>query len=87
MAGPTRNRLAKPLPDRWRDCLVELGCPRRKYTAVCTLTLADGTVVEQAVVEDGWLIAIGTDVLTAKFEQRIDIDPDTVIALTLDLLV
>ncbi|MEM6561234.1 MAG: hypothetical protein AAF656_06515 [Planctomycetota bacterium] len=82
-----RNRLAKPLPDRWREKLVELGCPRRKYTAVCTLTLIDGKVITDAVIEDGWLIAVGTSGLADRFDQRIDVDPADVTHLELVLLV
>ena len=39
---PIRNRLAKPLPARWRQWLVGHGVPKRKYTAVCAATLDDG---------------------------------------------
>ena len=31
---PPRNRLAKILPEEWRQFLVAHGAPKRKYTAV-----------------------------------------------------
>ena len=40
-----RNRLAKVLPEEWRQYLVAQGCPKRKYTAVCRATLAGGRVI------------------------------------------
>ena len=70
-----RNRLAKPLPDEWRKFLVERGVPRRKYTAVCRAELSDGRVIEQLIVEEGWLVALDKSHLAGTFEQRIDFDP------------
>jgi len=70
-----RNRLAKTLPDDWREYLVGLGCPKRKYTAVCRATLLDGRVIEDLVIEEGWVIALDRKGLGGKFEQRIDFNP------------
>ena len=70
-----RNRLAKPLSDQWRQFLVERGVPRRKYTAVCRAQLAGGRVIEQLIIEEGWVIALDKTGLAGKFEQRIDFDP------------
>ena len=72
---PPRNRLAKVLPEEWRKHLVEHGVPKRKYTAVCRATLAGGRVVEQMIVEEGWIIALDKKGLAGTFEQRIDFDP------------
>lgn len=76
-----RNRLAKTLPDEWRAYLVDNGVPKRKYTAVCRATLADGRVIENLVVEEGWIIALDKQHLAGTFEQRIDFDPRTITAL------
>ena len=75
---PPRNRLAKVLPEEWRKFLVENGCPKRKYTAVCRATLAGGRVIEQMIVEEGWIIALDKSGLAGQFEQRIDFDPRTI---------
>ena len=78
---PPRNRLAKVLPEEWRKFLVSRGVPKRKYTAVCRATLADGRVVEQLIVEEGWVIALDKSGLAGRFEQRIDFDPRTITGL------
>ncbi len=75
---PPRNRLAKILPEEWRKLLVAEGAPRRKYTAVCRATLAGGRVIEQLIIEEGWIIALDRAGLAGKFEQRIDFDPRTI---------
>jgi len=81
---PPRNRLAKVLPEEWRKFLVSRGVPKRKYTAVCRATLAGGRVIEELIVEEGWIIALGKQGLSGIFEQRIDFDPRLI--LELDLL-
>ena len=78
---PPRNRLAKVLPEQWRKFLVSKGAPKRKYTAVCRATLADGRIVEQMIVEEGWIIALDRKGLGGTFEQRIDFDPRTITGL------
>jgi hypothetical protein len=78
---PPRNRLAKVLPEQWRKYLVDQGAPKRKYTAVCRATLSDGRVVEQLIVEQGWIIALDRAGLGGTFEQRIDFDPRTIESL------
>jgi len=75
---PPRNRLAKVLPEEWRKYLVANGVPKRKYTAVCRATLTGGRVVEQMIVEEGWIIALDKTGLAGQFEQRIDFDPRTI---------
>jgi hypothetical protein len=72
---PPRNRLAKVLPDEWRKFLVAHGAPKRKYTAVCRAVLAGGRVIDELIIEEGWIIALGRDGLSGIFEQRIDFDP------------
>ena len=72
---PPRNRLAKVLPEEWRTFLVANGAPKRKYTAVCRATLAGGRIVEDMIVEEGWIIALDRNGLGGTFEQRIDFDP------------
>ena len=84
---PIRNRLAKPLPARWREWLVTRGVPKRKYTAVCRATLGDGTVFDEVVIEEGWVIAVGLGVLTDSFEQRIAFDPEQVAAMSVGQIV
>ena len=76
-----RNRLAKMLPEEWRGYLVENGVPKRKYTAVCRATLADGRVIENLIIEEGWVIALDKQHLAGTFEQRIDFDPRTIKSL------
>lgn len=78
---PPRNRLAKVLPEEWRKFLVGHGVPKRKYTAVCRATLAGGRVIDQMIVEEGWIIALDKAGLAGQFEQRIDFDPRTITAL------
>ena len=80
---PPRNRLAKVLPEEWRKYLVSLGTPKRKYTAVCRATLADGRVVEEMIVEEGWIIALDKSHLGGIFEERIDFDPRCIVGLEL----
>jgi hypothetical protein len=80
---PPRNRLAKVLPEEWRVMLVNKGVPRRKYTAVCRATLTDGRVLDELIVEEGWIIALTKAHLGGTFEQRIDFDPRTITSLEL----
>ena len=70
-----RNRLAKVLPEEWRKLLVASGVPKRKYTAVLRVTLVGGRVIEDLIVEQGWIIATDRQGLGGIFEQRIDFDP------------
>jgi hypothetical protein len=72
---PPRNRLAKVLPEEWRKLLVSRGVPKRKYTAVLRATLVGGRVIEDLIIEEGWIIATSRDGLGGTFEQRIDFDP------------
>lgn len=72
---PPRNRLAKVLPEEWRQELIARGVPKRKYTAVCRATLAGGRVIDPMIVEQGWIIATDRNGLGGTFEQRIDFDP------------
>ena len=75
---PPRNRLAKVLPAEWRQYLVTNGVPKRKYTAICRVTLAGGRVIEELIVEEGWIVALDRKGLAGQFEQRIDFDPRTI---------
>ncbi len=75
---PPRNRLAKLLPEEWRNYLVAQGVPRRKYTAVLRATLTDGSVLEDVIVEQGWIIAMDRNGLGGTFEQRITFDPRSI---------
>jgi hypothetical protein len=72
---PPRNRLAKVLPEEWRKLLVSKGVPKRKYTAVLRATLVGGRVIEEMIVEQGWIVALSKQGLAGTFEQRIDLDP------------
>ena len=78
---PKRNRLAKVLPEEWRKLLVDHGVPKRKYTAVVRATLVGGRVIEDLIVEEGWIIALDKSGLAGRFEQRIDFDPRTIAQL------
>lgn len=84
---PPRNRLAKVLPDEWRKLLIAQGVPKRKYTAVLRATLVDGRVIEDLVVEQGWIIATSRDGLGGRFEQRIDFDPRQISAIEIKQVV
>ncbi len=75
---PPRNRLAKVLPEEWRQLLLAHGVPKRKYTAVLRATLTDGRVIDEMIVEQGWIIALDRRGLAGRFEQRIDLDPRTI---------
>jgi hypothetical protein len=75
---PPRNRLAKPLPEEFRKQLIAAGVPKRKYTAVLRTTLVGGRIIEDMIVEQGWIIALDRNGLGGVFEQRIDFDPRTI---------
>ncbi len=75
---PPRNRLAKVLPEEWRKLLVSHGVPKRKYTAVLRATLAGGRVIDEMIVEQGWIVALSKQGLVGTFEQRIELDPRTI---------
>lgn len=76
-----RNRLAKPLPETWRRWLAEQGVPKRKYTAIARLTLVGGRVVEDVVLEEGWVVGVGRERVAGVFEQRLDFDPRLIEAI------
>ncbi len=78
---PPRNRLAKVLPEEWRKFLVSKGAPKRKYAALCRATLVDGRVIDEMVVEEGWIVALDKKGLGGTFEQRIDFDPRSIAAV------
>jgi hypothetical protein len=75
---PPRNRLAKVLPEEWRKFLVANGVPKRKYTAVLRATLVGGRVIEEMIVEEGWIVALDRAGLVGDAERRIDFDPRTI---------
>ncbi|HET6249139.1 MAG TPA: hypothetical protein VFE47_15705 [Tepidisphaeraceae bacterium] len=75
---PPRNRLSKVLPEEWRTFLLANGVPKRKYTAICRATLADGRVIEELIIEQGWIVALSRAHVAGTFEQRIDFDPRTI---------
>ena len=79
--SPPRNRLAKVLPEEWRKLLVSQGVPKRKYTAVVRAELVGGRIIEEMIVEEGWIIATNRDGLAGSFEQRIDFDPRQITAI------
>jgi hypothetical protein len=84
---PPRNRLAKVLPEEWRNFLVAHGAPRRKYTAVCKATVAGGRIIEDMIVEEGWIVALDRNGLGGTFEQRIDFDPRLILELEIKQIV
>jgi hypothetical protein len=75
---PPRNRLAKVLPEEWRMFLVAHGVPKRKYTAVLRATLVGGRVIDEMIVEEGWIVALDRAGLVGDSERRIDFDPRTI---------
>ena len=79
--NPPRNRLAKPLPETWRKFLLEHGVPKRKYTAVLRATLSDGRVIDEMIVEQGWIVSLARRGLAGQFEERIDFDPRGICAI------
>jgi hypothetical protein len=79
--NPPRNRLAKPLPREWREFLQAKGVPKRKYTAVCKVSLVGGRVIEELIVEQGWIVALDKNGMGGEFEQRIDFDPRQIVEL------
>ena len=76
--SPPRNRLAKVLPEEWREFLIAHRVPKRKYAAVLRATLAGGRVVEEMIVEGGWIVALDRAGLVGDAERRIDFDPRTI---------
>ena len=78
---PPRNRLAKVLPEEWRKLLVSKGVPKRKYTAVLRATVVGGRVIDEMIVEEGWIVALSKQGLAGTFEQRIDLDPRQITAI------
>lgn len=84
--GP-RNRLAKPLPDQWRQLLIDHGIPKRKYAAVLRATLVDGRVIEDLIVEQGWIVSLSKRGLAGIFEERIDFDPRDLIEVEIKQVV
>jgi hypothetical protein len=61
--------------------LISRGIPKRKYLAVCRATLTDGRIIEEMIIEQGWIIALDKSGLAGIFEQRIDLDPRTITEL------
>lgn len=72
---PPRNRLAKVLPEPFRLQLQAAGVPKRKYTAILKATLADGSVIEEMVIEEGWIIALDRSGLSGHVDRPISLDP------------
>jgi hypothetical protein len=78
---PPRNRLAKVLPEEWREYMFTHGVPKRKYIAVCRATLSGGRVIEEMIVEEGWIISLSREFMSGQFEQRIDFEPRLILEL------
>lgn len=78
---PRRNRLAKVLPEEWRKFLVAHGVPKRKYTAVLRAEIVGGRVIDEMIVEEGWIIALDRAGLGGTFERRIEIAPRQITAI------
>jgi hypothetical protein len=49
--------------------------------------LSDGRVIDDLIIEEGWVIALSRSGLAGTFEQRIDFDPRTIDDLTLKQVV
>ena len=78
---PPRNRLAKPLPEEWRRFLLERGVPKRKYTAVCKVELVGGRVIDELIIEQGWIVALDKSGVVGDAQCRIDFDPRQITSL------
>ncbi|HEY0009755.1 MAG TPA: hypothetical protein VGB55_13585 [Tepidisphaeraceae bacterium] len=79
--------MAKVLPEEWRKYLTDRGCPKRKYTAVCRAVLVSDRVIEDLIIEEGWVIALSRAGLGGTFEERINFDPHTIVSLELKQVV
>jgi len=79
--SPPRNRLAKPLPEEWRKFLIDHGVPKRKYTAVCKVELVGGRVIDELIVEQGWIVALDRSGVVGDQDVRIDFDPRQITTL------
>lgn len=84
---PPRNRLAKVLPEEWRKYLVEQGVPKRKYTAVLRATLPGQVVIEDMIVEEGWIVSLSRAGLVGNDAQRIDLDPRQILSIEIKQVV
>ena len=81
---PPRNRLAKVFPEEWRDFLLaRRACRERKYLAVVKAELVGGRVIENLIIEQGWIIATDRNGIGGTFEQRIDFDPNQIVSLAI----
>ena len=67
--------------------LLANGVPKRKYVAVCRATLVDGRVIEEMIIEQGWIVALDKSGLGGTFERRIDLDPRTITELEIKQVV
>lgn len=79
---PPRNRLGKALPAEWQEYLEAAGVPRRKYTAVCRAEMVGGRVVEDLIIEQGWIIGVDRSALAGRNDKPISIDPRQIVSLT-----
>lgn len=84
---PPRNRLAKVLPEEWRKFLVDHGVPKRKYTAVLRVTLPGNIIIEDMIVEEGWIVALSRAGLVGNAEQRIELDPRQILSVEIKQVV
>lgn len=73
--APTRNPLGKLLPAPLRQQLHDAGVPKRKYAAVLRATLSDGTIIEDLIVEEGWIIGLDRSALAGTTERKIPLNP------------
>jgi hypothetical protein len=78
---PPRNRLAKVLPQQFREQLAAAGIPKRKYTAILRATLTDGSVIEEMVVEEGWIVGLDRAGLVGKDDRHISLDPRQIVSV------
>lgn len=78
---PPRNRLAKILPLEFREQLREAGVPPRKYCALLRATLVGGRVIEEMVVENGWVVALDRSGLAGTFERRVELDVREIVSV------
>ena len=84
---PPRNRLAKILPEEWRKFLVANGARAASTLPSARATLAGGRMIEDLIVEEGWIIALDRNGLGGTFEQRIDFDPRLITELQIKQIV
>ena len=78
LAGPLRRTFSG---ESSKETLVPWNHPLTAPISFSLLTLTDGRVIEEMIVEQGWIVALDRSGLAGTFECRIDFDPRTITAI------